>query len=325
MRPDLVPLIFPPPVLRWIGELADVSKVPVADRFDDPAIAGLLPSVEVLVTGWDCPPVDAAVLDAMPHLRAVLHAAGSVKQHLTHEFWDRGLLVSSAADANAVPVAEYTVSAILLAGKGVFGLRERYRAARAFVPADVVDGVGNFGLRVGVVGASRIGRRVINLLRAFDVEVFLTDPHVDEAAASDLGATLVDLDKLMATCDVVSLHAPDIPDTHRMIDRDRLSLMRDGGVIINTARGALVDSGALTRELVEGRLSAVLDVTDPEPLPADSPLFDLPNVFLTPHIAGSQGNELARMGESTAAELERLVHGRPLRHAIRRSDLEWQA
>jgi phosphoglycerate dehydrogenase-like enzyme len=125
----------------------------------------------------------------------------------------------------------------------------------------------------------------------------------------------------MRTNDIVSLHAPDIPETYRMLDRRRLSLMPDGAVLVNTSRGALVDPDALTDELVSGRIGAVLDVTEPEPLPADSPLYRLPNVFLTPHIAGSLGNELERLGRTVVDELALLGAGAPLAHAVRQADL----
>ena len=118
------------------------------------------------------------------------------------------------------------------------------------------------------------------------------------------------------------MHAPDIPQTKGLLDRRRLALIPDGGMLINTARGALVDHDALIAELETGRLSAVLDVTDPEPPPADSPLFQLPNVFLTPHVAGSMGNELERLGRSAVDELERLTIGRPLVHQVHQTDLD---
>lgn len=119
----------------------------------------------------------------------------------------------------------------------------------------------------------------------------------------------------------MSLHAPDTPETYRILDARRLALIPDGGVLVNTSRGALVEPGSLQRELVSGRISAVLDVTEPEPLPADSPLYGLPNVFLTPHIAGSLGNELERLGRTVVDELALLGAGLPLAHAVRRADL----
>ena len=183
-------------------------------------------------------------------------------------------------------------------------------------------GVGNHGRTVGVIGASRIGRRVIELLRPFDLEVYLFDPYVDAPTAAELGVRLVDLDTLLRTCDIVSVHAPANPQTHRLVGPEQLALMRDGATLINTARGELVDTDALIKHLEAGRLYAVLDVTEPEPLPTGSPLWELPNVFLTPHIAGSHGNELARMGDCIIDELERILDGRPFAHAIVASDLD---
>jgi phosphoglycerate dehydrogenase-like enzyme len=316
LRPVHFPLLFPAPVRHRIGELVDVDAELVVERFDDPRAAGRLAELEVLITGWGCPTLDEAFLAAAPKLRAVLHAAGSVKPHVTAGVWARDITVCSAAEANAVPVAEYTVGVILLAGKGVFDLRERYRAARTFTLAEVAPQVGNFGRRVGVVGASRIGRQVIELLRRHDLDLCLYDPYASAPPVPN-----VSLEELLATSDVVSLHAPETAETRHLLDRERLALMRDGAVLVNTARGALVDTGALVDELKTGRISAILDVTEPEPLPADSVLFDLPNVFLTPHVAGSQGNELARMGGYIADELERLVTGQPLRHRIRQDEL----
>ncbi|MEJ3749711.1 hydroxyacid dehydrogenase [Actinomycetes bacterium KLBMP 9797] len=316
LRPVHLPQLFPPPVRHRIGALVDIDPDLAVERFDDPRAADRLAELEVLITGWGAPRLDEAFLAAAPKLRAVLHAAGSVKPHVTAGVWTRGIAVCSAATANAVPVAEYTVGMILLAGKGVFALRDQYRAARTFPVGDVVPGVGNFGRRVGVVGASRIGRQVLDQLARYDLELLLSDPYTDAPPVPN-----VPLDELLATSDVVSLHAPATPETHHLIDRDRLALMRDGAVLVNTARGALVDTDALTDELKTGRISAILDVTDPEPLPADSVLYELPNAFLTPHIAGSQGNELARMGIAVADELERLLTGQPLRHQVHLDDL----
>src|SRR5205823_13361354 len=135
------------------------------------------------------------------------------------------------------------------------------------------------------------GRRVIALLRPFDFDVVVSDPSLDQAQARELGVQLAELDDLLRASHIVSLHAPSLPSTHQLIDRRRLGLMRDGATLINTARGALVDQAALSDELVAGRINAVLDVTEPWVLPADSPLCSLPNVVLTPHIAGALGVE----------------------------------
>ncbi|WP_330337154.1 hydroxyacid dehydrogenase [Streptomyces sp. NBC_00557] len=321
MDPVHLPLLFPPPLMARLRRTAAIDTELVVRDFADPAVADALAPAEVLITGWGCPRLDAGVLAAAPELRAVLHAAGSVRSLVGEAVWEHGVTVSSAAAGNAVPVAEYTLAMILLAGKDAFGHRERYRRTHTPPAPSDTAATGSLRRRVGIVGASRVGRRLLELLRPFDLTVLLYDPYVSPAEAAALGAELLPLEELLRRSDIVSLHAPDIPETRHMLDGARLALVRDGGVLINTARGALVDHEALTRELVSGRLSAILDVTEPEPLPAGSPLYGLPNVFLTPHIAGSLGNELERLGTIVVEELERLAAGLPPLHEVRHADL----
>jgi phosphoglycerate dehydrogenase-like enzyme len=256
-----------------------------------------------------------------------VHAAGTVKHFVTDACWERGIRVSSAAWANALPVAEYTVAAILLANKQLLQIRDAYRAERG----QQVDwharfpGAGNYGRTIGIVGASKIGRRVIELLRPHDLTLLVFDPFLSRAEAAALGAESVSIDELCERSDLVSLHAPDLPTTRQLLNRARLAAMRDGTTVINTARGALVDADALELELVSGRLNAVIDITEPEILPARSPLYDLPNVVLTPHIAGSLGNEKRRLFDAALGELGRYAAGFDFAHPVSRRDLERSA
>ncbi len=305
--------------LRSCCTLSDAVPLP---SFDDPRAESLLATAEILLSSWGCPPLDADVLDRAPALQLVAHAAGTVKNHVTGACFDRGVRVVSAAAANALPVAEYTLAAILLAGKRAFRLQRAYREHRSFrFWAREVPAPGCYRKVVGLVGASHIGRRVLELLRPFDFEVRLHDPTLSDEDVRALGAEPASLDDLLAACDIVSLHAPSLPETRHMLDARRLALLRDGAVLINTARGALVDGDALERELGSGRIDAVLDTTEPEVLPAESPLYELPNVFLTPHIAGALGRERERMTGLVVDEIERFVRGEPLRHEILREDL----
>lgn len=305
-----------------LSETADLDPDLLVTDFADPSAAEALTRAEVLLTHWGCPPLTERALAAMPRLRAVVHAAGSVKHHVTDAVWARGITVSSAAAANALPVAEYTVATILLAGKRILESARAYREQRAAYPLlPYFAGHGNYRRVVGIVGASRTGRRVIELLRPFDFTVLVHDPYLDDAGAALLGARSVGLDELTRRSHVVSIHAPQLPETHHMFDARRLGLLPDGATLINTARGSLVDTEALITHLTSGRIHAVLDVTDPEVLPAESPLYRLPNVLLTPHIAGSLGSELGRMADYAAAEISRYARGLPFAHSVGPQDL----
>lgn len=294
-----------------------LSPVPMTS-FTAPEAQRLLPEVEVLVTGWGCPVIGPEVVRQARKLRLIAHSAGTVKYTIDPTAYAAGIRVTHAAEANAVPVAEFTLAAILFANKRVFQLRELYRAdpRRLSSYALMDQPIGNFRRTVGLVGASRIGRRVAKMLEGFEFTVLLYDPFVspdDRIAAS---VELVELDVLMARSDVVSVHAPSLPSTRGMIGARQLRLMQDGASFINTARGALVDETALLAELQTGRIEAIIDVTDPEIPPLDSPFFSLPNVFLTPHIAGAAGTERARLGLMAVEEVERFVRSEPLQFEV---------
>ena len=309
-----------------IAELAAVAEiidpVPLAS-FDGDRANRILGSCDVLIGHWGCPPLDHDVIRQAPRLRLFAYAAGTVKHVVTDAVWEAGVTVTTAADANAIPVAEYTLAVILLANKGAFIARERLRdrSLRAMSPRPP----GNLGKRVGVIGASRVGRHLIQRLKPFDLEVVVADPFLSQADATELDVKVVDLPDLLATSDVVTLHAPDLPSTKGMIGARQLSLLRDGTTFINTARPALVDQDALEAELATGRIYAVLDVTEPEPLPADAPLLRCGTAFVTPHLAGSQGSELRRLARAAIAEVDRFARGLPPLFPVLRSDLEVMA
>jgi phosphoglycerate dehydrogenase-like enzyme len=299
-----------------LAELCEVVNTTPLTSFDGVDLS----QIEVLLTSWGCPKLDADVLARMPALRMVAYAAGTVKPVVSDTFWERGIAISSAAAANAIPVAEYALAMILLANKNAFALRERYRSERdlRFPVKPPAGDAGNCGAVVGIIGASRTGRRLIELLRPFALEVIVYDPYMTDAAA--LRVEKVELDDLLRRSRIVSLHAPITPKTVGMIGARELGLMRDGATFINTARGVLVDHAALAAELRSGRITAVLDVTYPEPLPSDSPLFDL--AFVTPHIAGGLGFETRRLTDLAIDEIARYLRGEALQHQVTRDMLD---
>lgn len=326
MEQNVFDRVFTARHLSDLAEHACVLRANPITAFDDPLAHDLLADVEVLITGWGCPPIDAAVLDHAPRLRYIIHAAGTVKHHVTPACWERGIEVSSAAAANAVPVAEFTIAMVLLSGKRVLQLATALRERQGAIDAEeLFPTMGNYGKQIGIVGASKIGRHVIELLRPYAFTVAVADPHLDEREASELGVALMELDDLIATSDIVSLHAPSLPETHHMIDERRIALLRPGTTIINTARGELIDQEALTRRIQHGDLHAVLDVTTPWVLDAADPLYAHPNVLLTPHIAGSLGVELERLAEAAIDETRRVSRGEALAHPVLAAELPFTA
>ena len=289
---DRVELLSPDVVTDW--------------RLVDPAI---LAQIEVIVTGWGCPAFTAELLELAPGLKAVVHQGGVASTQLPPGARSR-IRFSNAGDANATPVAEYTLAMILLANKDALRAIRLYREEQAAIDREQRFPLsGNFRRTVGIVGASRIGRKVIELLRPFDLRILVSDPTLDPQEAELLGVELVELDRLMASSNVVSIHAPVLPSTFEMIGASQLGLLETGATLINTSRGELVDQESLLAELRTGRINAVLDVTTPDVLPRGHELYSMPSVVLTPHIAGSMGNELGRLGEHVLAELDRYRSG----------------
>ncbi|MEV0385547.1 hydroxyacid dehydrogenase [Nonomuraea sp. NPDC050643] len=300
--------------------LAITSPPLTAGRLTPEVLAGL----DVLVTGWGAPRLDAELLAAAPKLSLVLYGAGSIRPLVTPEMWARGVRVTSAATVNATPVAEFALSQILYALK--HGWRYVLAARAAAGPAVRGSELGAYGGVVGLVSLGATGLATARLLAHHDLVVQAYDPYADPAQAERHGVRLVELEELFATSDVVSLHAPLTPETGGLVGARLLESMKPDATLINTARGALVDEAALVDVLSRRTdLFAVLDVTDPEPAVAGSPLFTMHNIVVTPHVAGSLGHERRRHGQAMAEELARYVAGEPLLYEITESALARRA
>ena len=306
-----------------LAEFASVVHHDDDEPADRDALIGLLPGVDACITSWGVAQLDAGVLAAADRLEAMAHMGSSVKRFLSDGIWERCIQVTSAGVMLARDVAETTLGLMIVGRKRIWPLGRHVSDGgwRDSAVWDRWDARELTRSTVGIVGASNVGRRVIELLEPFETRILLYDPYVDDAHAVALGARKTDLDELMSTADVISLHCPANDDTHHIVNRDRLASMGDGTVIINTARGSLIDEAALIDELSTGRLFAFLDVTDPEPPLSDSPLRRLDNVVVTPHIAGCVDN-CNRMGELAVEELRRYFAGEPAVYEIRREMLD---
>jgi phosphoglycerate dehydrogenase-like enzyme len=277
----------------------------------------LLEKVEVILSGWGGPKLDAAFLEAAPQLRALFYAAGSLSSILTDAVWTRGVVVTSALAANAVPVAEYTLATAIFSLKHGWRLAHQAREQRTFNASERNAAPGAYGSTIGLVSFGAVARKLMQLLKPFDLKVLVYDPYVNSADAKKFGFILVSLAELFRRSDVVSLHTPQLTETEGMIHGELLSSMKHGATFINTARGLVVRQDEMIQvATLRPDLQFVLDVATPEPPEPTSALYSLPNVMFTPHIAGSGGAECRRMGRYMVEELERFAAGLPLRWAV---------
>jgi phosphoglycerate dehydrogenase-like enzyme len=275
---------------------------------------------DVVVSGWQTPPLDIA---SRERLGLVVHSAGGFRTVLRQSVFDAGIPVSQAgSDPMARAVAECAVALTLMILRELHSYDRAMQTSRDFdASRQPALSTSITGASHGLVGLSRTGQWHARLLRALGcTDLIAHDPYWESEAAASLGVRLVSLDEVMER-DVVALHAPVTAETTGMIGREQIARMRDGAVLINTARSAIVDMDALTGELVSGRLRAGLDVFDEEPLPADSPLYGLPNVVLTPHVAGGTVQARHAMGRAVVDEIERFAQGKPLQFEVRPAEV----
>lgn len=263
----------------------------------------------------------------LPNLKAVFYGAGSV-QHFAREFLNSGVRVFSSWGANAVPVAEYTVAQIILANKGFFQACSRFtsKETRANAAAHFGSMPGNYGCNVGIIGAGMIGKMVIRRLADYNLNVLVYDPFLSDEAAQELNATRVSLEELFASCQTISNHVANLPQTVGMLNAACFQKMKKNATFINTGRGAqVVEKDLITVLKQNPDMTAILDVTYPEPPEEDSEFYTLPNVFLTPHIAGSAGQEVARMGEYMKDQFIKMQENKTCEYEVTLKMLETMA
>lgn len=318
--------VYPTDVLEKLEKEAglDISRIYTKQDLGEEAR-----DVSYIFSTWGMPHfTKEEITDTFPKLKAVFYAAGSV-QGFAREFLECGASVFSAWAANAVPVAEYVESQIILANKGFFSVvrdcsdsRDGYGRARKLFG----DYPGNFSCKAGIIGAGMIGRMVIEALNKHNIKVCVCDPFLSEEKANEMGAEKCTIEELFSTCQTISNHVANNPQTVGMINYDLLKTMKKNATLINTGRGAQLVEDDLIRVLRERRdLTAVLDVTNPEPPEENSELYSLPNIILTPHMAGSSGLEVHRMAQYMLEEYESFAKNEKTRYSVTLKMLETMA
>ena len=275
---------------------------------------GIVPGIEAAVT--EMAPFTEKIIAAADTLRLIVVCRGGPVNVNLDAATARGIPVCFSPARNATATAEYTIGLLLAAMRRLAeGHRDLSRGVwRGDFYAYAGAGEELEGKTVGLVGFGAIGSRVARVLRAFGAEVLVADPYVDPAAVEAVGARAVALDELLPRSHAVSLHARLSPETRHIIGRDRIARLPRGAVLINSARGGLLDYDALCDALDSGHLrAAALDVYDPEPPPADSRLFRTTNLVLSPHIAGASRETAERAAVVAAQEVGRYLRGEPLK------------
>jgi phosphoglycerate dehydrogenase-like enzyme len=286
------------------------------------AHAPALAEVEVIFATWGMPALTEEQLAQLPALEAVFYAGGNVKS-FAQPLVDHHIVLVSAWAINAIATMQMALSQVLLTGRGYFRSVRRYAQTHELAAAKDFHRAGAAGEIVGVIGMGWIGRRLTAELRTLGFRVLASDPFLSPERAQELGVEKVSLEELFRRSYIVTNHIPDLPSTKQMLGASLFESMRDGATFINTGRGAQIVEAHLVRVLkVRPDLTALLDVTDPEPPAASSALWTLPNVVLSPHIGGTIGDEVTRLSDAMIEEFVAWDAGKPLRYQVTKEVLE---
>lgn len=303
--------------LAKLNDIADLDNE-IYTKEDIVTFHNKFSDTQIIFSTWGMPSfTEDEIRTYLPSLKCIFYAAGSV-QGFARSFLNCGVKVFSAWGANGVPVAEMTVAQIILANKGYFVSNRLYHSKGNNVAKSIMEKLrGNYEETVGIIGAGMIGTLVIRMLKQYRLNVIVFDPFLSDETAAELGVEKCSLDELFRRAFVVSNHLANNAQTQGMLNYDLFKLMRENAVFINTGRGAQVVEDDLVRILQERPdLTALLDVTEPEPPVLGHPFYTLPNCMLTPHIAGSFGYEIRRMGEYMLDEYTSYINGENCKYEV---------
>lgn len=306
--------LFPEELLHRLKSQGSLKINNYGRAMTEQELAAELEDVEVcIVFAWSgCAPFTKEVLDCANKLKLIVTPGGSVASFITEDVYERGIKVCSANRIMAQYVAEGALAYMLTSLREIVSRHNLIREGDW--NATPIQSL--IGARVGLVGLGTVGRFLLDFLRPFNVTITLYDPYIAPESLKEYSNLIVTnrLDEALSNQDIVSLHASKTKETYHMINKERLSLLRDGALLINTARGSLIDEEALAAELLSGRIHAVLDVFENEPLPANSKLRQSEHVILMPHVAGMI--KLDIFTKFILDEIDRYKQGKPMKYEI---------
>lgn len=308
--------ILSPQAEDKLRRMASVTMNQEGRNWTAEELAGRLPGEDAVLASWGLAKLTPQVLEKADSLDLVAYAAGSVKGFVTPALYERGIAVSHAAHRIADSVAEFSLLLAMIGLRRPHAFHRQLKAGAEWPKSRDLALYEIAGKKVGLLGMGYVGRRAARLFQGVGARVWAYDPYLPAHQAESLNVHKAELDELLGACKVVSVHLPSTEETHHMLGAREFALLRDGAILINTARSWTLDQEALIQELEKGRFWAALDVYDEEPLPVDHPLRDMDNVFITPHVAGlTRDSHGSLMGEMVD-EIARYLAGEPLKHQV---------
>lgn len=298
---------LPPSLLDMLG-----PDIEILEWDDTPTSSALARAVAFITYGH--PRVDGSLMDRAPNLKLVSNHGVGVDHIDCAAAKARGVLVGNTPGCLDAATADMTMALLLAAARNVVS-GDKFARSAAFTHYDPSFMIGYevSGSTLGIIGLGRIGKQVAKRARAFDMKILYHNRRRDEAAEKEQGVTYASLDDLLKQSDFVALNCPLTTETTNLIGRRELGLMKSTGILVNVARGAVVDHDALLSALKSRRIAAAaLDVTSPEPLPRDHPLLELDNIVIAPHLGSAANRTRRRMEEMTVQNLNAGLRGEPL-------------
>lgn len=304
--------------LELLKSLGEVVYLPdrQAKKIEPEMLREALVDVDILVCGWAVCRLDAYVLEKANKLKLVAYTAGSVAGVISDAMYEKGIRIVAGNEGFARVVAEATVAQMM------YSLRKYAETdMRVCTWQDVHNEFQTESLwdqRVGIVGYGATSRYLINMLKLFNAKIKLFSRHMTDEQASALGVQKASLEEIFSTCRVISLNTSKTPENHHLINDELLSLMEQDALLVNTARGALIDEEALAKHLLSGHIRAALDVYQKEPLVKESPLWTVPanRLHMLPHMAGPTPDQRPACARLVIEDIARFQKGEPLQHEI---------
>lgn len=308
---------LPLQVRERLESVAEVEYNTMERNFTPEELKERLRGKDIALTGWGTGLFDETVLEGNDTLRLIAHTGGSVTPVMSDEAYERGIRVISGNEMYAESVAESVIAYALASLRRIPEFIDRTRSGDWYHAGEVWEGL--LDQTVGVIGFGMTSRHLFRMGKAFRLKFkVLEKPYLTSEVQQEYGFTTASLEEIFRTCKIVSLHCGMTKSYYHLVNRRLLEMMPDGALLINTARGPVIDEQALVAELKRGRIKAVLDVYEQEPLPADSELRSLPNVYSIPHMGGPTFDRRRMIAMALIDDIERLERGEALHMEITR-------